>query len=174
MAAARVVDRGKHITLQWVPGHAGLERNEMADQLANKAAASENQSDVPLDFSGARAAIRAQTKMWTNQRESTHPCLAPTPNHDEVDRWGQATLSQLRVGQSTLARATLHRIGLAEDPNCLKCGEIDTVTHMLAECPADSAEKSRLWGGRPPTLEYILQDPGEKILDYLRRVGRAD
>ena len=168
------MDCGKHITLQWVPGHAGLEGNETADQLANRAAASGDQSDVPLDFSGARAAIQAQRKKWTAQRESTHPHRTPTPDHDMVDRWGQATISQLRVGQSTLARATLHRIGQAEDPACLKCGQLDTVQHLLAECPADAAERSRLWGGPLPTVDYILQDPAEKILEYLRRVGRAD
>ncbi|KAF0291869.1 Crooked neck-like protein 1 [Amphibalanus amphitrite] len=49
-------ERGTTVTFQWVPGHAGLDGNEHADQLAGEAAAAE-QPDVQIDFVSARSAI---------------------------------------------------------------------------------------------------------------------
>ena len=44
-----LADRGTHTSLQWVPGHAGLPGNELADEIAREAANLE-QRDVPIDL----------------------------------------------------------------------------------------------------------------------------
>ncbi|KAF0310304.1 Trafficking protein particle complex subunit 11 [Amphibalanus amphitrite] len=128
---------GKDITLHWVPGHADLAGNEAADRLANQAAADCAQEEAPIDLSSARTAIRRWTSELASARAQRHPHREPTPSHDELDRWGQATLSQLRTGYCPLVRATAHRLGLVEDPTCRACGEEEEdVEHLLAGCPA--------------------------------------
>ena len=166
--------RGMTITLHWVPGHADLAGNEAADRLANQAAADCDQEEAPIDLSSARTAIRRWTSELASARSQRHPYRSPTPGHDELDRWGQVTLSQLRTGYCPLVRATAHRIGLVEDPTCQACGEeAEDVEHLLAGCPAHVAARARHWG-HCPTLEEVLSGPAQHIVDFMRRVGRVE
>ena len=165
---------GRTITLHWVPGHADLAGNEASDRLANQAAAACNQEEAPTDLSSARTAIRHWTSELASARAQRHPHRPPTPDHGELDRWGQVTLSQLRTGYSPLVRATAHRLGLVEDPTCRACGEeAEDVEHLLAGCPAHVAARVGPWG-HCPTLEDVLSGPAHHIVDFLRRVGRVE
>ena len=112
--------RGTHITMQWIPGHAGIPGNEEADRIANQASLLPQEA-TPINYAGAKAAIRKQINCWREKRSRTHPHLRPTSGHNDLTRWEQCTLSQLRVGKSILCRATLHGIGLTSDPDCPKC-----------------------------------------------------
>jgi len=167
-----IVDGGKSIALQWVPGHADIEGNEAADRIANQAAATCDQSTAPVDLSSARTAIRRWSSGLAKARAHRHPHLQRTPGHDDLDRWGQVTVSQLRTGYSPLVRATLHRIGLATDPLCRECGEEDTVEHLLVSCPIYTEARSRFWGYLP-TIYEVFSGPAQHIIDFLRRVGRT-
>ncbi|KAF0314563.1 putative RNA-directed DNA polymerase from transposon BS [Amphibalanus amphitrite] len=170
---AKELAAGKDITLHWVPGHADLAGNEAADRLANQAAADCAQEEAPIDLSSARTAIRRWTSELASARAQRHPHREPTPSHDELDRWGQATLSQLRTGYCPLVRATAHRLGLVEDPTCRACGEEEEdVEHLLAGCPAHVAARAGFWG-HCPTLAEVLSGPAQHIIEFMKRVGRV-
>ena len=165
---------GMSLTLHWVPGHADLTGNEAADRLANQAAADCDQEEAPIDLPSARTAIRRWASEMTSVRSRKHPHRPPTPDHDELDRWGQATLSQLRTGYCPLVRSTAHRIGLVRDPTCQACGEeAEDVEHLLAECPAHVAARIGPWG-HCPTLADVLSGSANNIIKFLRRVGRVE
>ena len=165
---------GRSITLHWVPGHADLAGNEAADRLANKAAADCAQEAAPIDISSARTAIRRWTSELAAVRAQRHPHRPPTPDHGELDRWGQVTLSQLRTGYCPLVRAIAHRLGLVKDPTCRACGEeAEDVEHLLVGCPAHVAARAGFWG-HFPTLAEVLSGPAQKIMDFIKRVGRTE
>ena len=166
-------DGGTSVTLQWVPGHAGLDGNEDADRLAGEAA-SESQPDVTIDLSSARSAIARRVGTMADARaRASHPHPAPTPGHDNLPRWEACTLSQLRAGASPLTRDIVHRLGLAAYATCPACGEPDSAAHLLTDCPAYEAARRRRWGLNP-SLGDVLGGPAELVTGYLRAVGRTD
>ncbi|XP_043204749.1 uncharacterized protein LOC122371992 [Amphibalanus amphitrite] len=166
-------ERGTTVTFQWVPGHAGLDGNEHADQLAGEAAAAE-QPDVQIDFASARSAIGRRVGTMVDARtRASHPHPAPTPGHNDLSRWEACTLSQLRTGASPLTRDVAHRLGLAVDAACPACGEPDSAAHLLTDCPAYEAARRRRWGLNP-SLGDVLGGPAPLVIEFIRAVGRTD
>lgn len=166
-------DGGHTLVFQWVPGHAGVDGNEAADRLAAEAA-TEDQTQVTVDLASARGAIRRHAiEMARTRARDRHPFPAATPGHDDLTRWESVTVAQLRTGFSPLTRDTLLKLELAGDDLCPACTEPDSIEHLLTDCPAYTRTRGRLWG-YAPTLQTIFEEPAEKIVEFLRKVGRTD
>ena len=137
-----LADRGAHVTLQWVPRHAGLHGNELADEVAI-AAADLCQDEAPVDLQSANARLRRHAHGEWEER------LRPTRYYYEIGprratSGERAGLSQqesvetvgLRTGHSTILAAYRHRIGLQDAPSRPECeNEPETVTHLLTDLP---------------------------------------
>ena len=95
--------RHAHVTIQYVPGHVELEKQEEADVLAKEAAQSCRQEEAPVSLGLVKAILRAQLKeelrgnipkehLWARSMDGKNP------KHDGLTRRQQRILSQLRAG----------------------------------------------------------------------------
>ena len=132
------------LTLQWIPGHIGIQGNEAADRLAREGASKE-QPDKPLNMETTRQMLRCNSKEeWMNRwasgntgrpvyREMSNP--KKNDNINQLPRGNQRTIFQWRT---THARVNYHhnRLNPEHAPNCRHCNApYETVKHILLECP---------------------------------------
>jgi ribonuclease HI len=164
-----------------VPSHVGLEGNETADRQA--AAGSEAaQSEVPIDLPTARAVIGRETRLHfkTITRRGPQSGSAkrywlharPIALSRTLPRRLQTGIRRVRSNHFIGTAEYRHRIGIrgTESDKCEDCGSVDTVDHLLLDCPRWYYARARHFGTGNPTLE-VLNDP-EALASYLEETGR--
>jgi len=167
------------VDLQWVPGHAGIPGNEVADAIAGEAARM-SQRRVPITLGAAKARLKAHLgREWTeSQRHSQHYQITGPGRIRLADKLGLTreegvALARLRVDESPMLRAWQHRVGREEDPNCQKCddGVPEDAEHLLTGCPASARLRRQIFGRDDPTLREVFGDP-DGVVALFRRLGR--
>jgi len=149
------------IVINWVPGHQGVQGNEVADELAKEAARDGSSPDnqlpklfrsrhpLPHSKSALKQTHNAVLKtVASTMFESSPRCAAqrridpliPSSKFQTLiqglPRRHASLLMQLRSGHAPLNKH-LHRIGCVESPLCPACEEAqETVLHLLLVCPA--------------------------------------
>ena len=143
----------RHVVgLYWVPGHAGVRGNEIADKLARSG--SVQRLIGPEPFGGvSRQNIRRKMKRWMEkqhlalwrgpcgtQRQAgeliSGPNLATEARLLSFNRTQSRAVIGLLTGRNTLRRH-LQVMRLSNNPTCRKCGtEEETSVHILGECEA--------------------------------------
>ena len=174
LETARYVQRNADVALRfrWSPGHASTRGNEEAHALAKLAT---EQQRVAPQTTQLRSAMRSNLKgelyeyrnrlFWqqpevgqvTRRLDKALPGKHTKKLYSGLKREEAAILCQLRTGKCRL-KGYLGAIGVAESTQC-QCGETETISHFLLDCPRWTMERRNLMEAARPRwgdVAYLL------------------
>ena len=198
--ASILVNRNNNLTIHWTPSHAGVYGNELADQVAKRAAEEKEDRADPTYL--AEASLSYLTRKTTEQRtQATSNWIRSRvgkqrryrPPLGGKMRKGLAKTKkelasryyQLLSGHAAIEEH-LTRIGQATSSHCWWCGtgEKQTRHHLLIKCRRSKPEITRMWrrirlecgwGGAPSIRRLFRDEKGvPAILEFLAttKVGK--
>ena len=168
----------KFLKLLWVPGHCGIQLNEMADCLARASLDGPIMSVLPVvEYLTAiryrRFAICTDTMetitKWTDYQ---HLKFSWKPQWSQSRRW-EVMIARFRCRVPPL-NLYLHRAGLAISPLCHFCQELETIEHYFLSCRRYALLRKRLLAipfskiDLSLSIEIVLSF-GASVLGHCRR-----
>jgi hypothetical protein len=175
--------QGIAVCLNWVPAHIGIAGNEKADGLAKQAAGSAGNGPravQPPYLKQLRSACKRTTKTetrkrWEHQwRHEAHGRIYRKWHGTDISQQAllkyeglpkaiNAVMIQLRTGKIRL-KSYLYGIRATETGDC-ECGQdLQTVRHVVCECPLLSSRRKALLGRTTVwDIRQVLNDEKQLI-----------
>ena len=168
-----LLKRQKKVRVIWIPGHAEIEFNEVADRMAKSASRIRTEEDEVEKISENvvfklinENLIRKWSSSWDRSESGQW-------TKNLIKKVGKKTrFPRLRTTGMTYARALLnnaavkdnmYRMGLADDRDC-KCGEgLETVEHVILECMEEEVSRVKL---REELSEIWMSSKGSGGLSF--------
>ena len=164
------VDKACSLTIQFVPGHAGIVGNDLADAAAKRGLTCPTAAPPLLSFSCAKCLIRRYVSRRVcppapdgSVYDMGDYCLRPPLAVPRLTREGETVLARLRVGRHPLTFDRFER-RVALSPPCA-CGRSRGLYHMLKFCRLTRALRHELL----PIADYrvLLCFHGLEVLQFL-------
>ena len=177
---------GATVGIQWVPGHCGIEGNELADRAANEA----RTYPSPNRFTSYQGIVPAIKKSIQDP-----PCrpkyatiaeayskYSKTKEKQLLSEWDAVYMTRLRAGHHWDLHSYLHRITVNApattiDPTCQRCKEEVEDTPNLFQCPGTMALRQELFGSVEVPLSALTDHPQQSLAlarRALRGAGRRN
>lgn len=157
-----------NLKLFWVPGHEGIELNELSDSKAREAALKETEDiKLNMNFSALKRAIKSELKPKPNCFTTNKPFLFKTPAKKiwdtlaKLEKGRASIIFQLQSGHIAL-NAYLYKLynnTVILSPNCENCQVPETVDHFLIHCKRFHKQRT--------TLRQAIKKEGIKVNPYV-------
>lgn len=161
------------IRLYWTPGHAGIELNEKADDLAKQAATDQSGQTEVFYLPASLGSLKRRTKSkFSLKHFPLKPGRKPFKTNPKdisdalmnMEKGRTAAITQLRAGHSPL-NDHLHKRNLTDSPFCITCKRKETTEHFLLFCNRYKKERRRF---RSRLLEENIRvnwNDAKKLMD---------
>ena len=164
------------IGIQWVPGHCGIQGNEVADQAAN-AARTISGPRRSTTLNGIVPFIKRHIMEPPCRQEQSHiqtfyEKISKSEEQQIKCRWDQVELARLRSGHHWDLRSYLHRIDENISPTCPRCHQADDTTAHLFDCPGTMAARHSIFGTVDVPSSALTSHP-QQALALARRTLRG-
>uniref|UniRef100_A0A2A4JBT8 RNase H type-1 domain-containing protein n=1 Tax=Heliothis virescens TaxID=7102 RepID=A0A2A4JBT8_HELVI len=166
------------LRLQWVPSHIGIQGNEKADMLAKYAAINGKEFNVILDYSELLPKFKNKCydewKEYFDKRSldkgiwyktiQSQPFRVPWFVDSNLGRKFVVIAHRLRSGHIPCNKFAF-MMKKTNSPNCVDCGVVEDLHHLLMECVRYEPERNdlfrilRLNRLEVGTFHYILSKP---------------
>ena len=172
----------KRIDFCWVPAHVGIQGNEEADKEAKEAAMLSTVNVKYIPYTDMKRPIKSYIlekwqRMWispllaNNEKyKKIRPYIRDWPSSYQSNRRYEKVLTRLRIGHCRLTHKSVREgRGLSE---CDHCHAIQTVEHILIDCPEYDRERE-IYDLGNKSLEMILGETAdiEKLMSFLKDIN---
>lgn len=156
----KAYEHGKKITIIWIPGHAGIRGNEIADEQASLAI---KNTDTPpikqISYDDTKKYIKKcindkWQNIWTKQNTKLSEIKGDTTkwHNPLLKRKEEVVINRLRIGHTRITHGFL--MAKEDPPICTTCGTNLTVKHIISNCIKYNQE--RIKHGIPHNLDAAL------------------
>lgn len=182
-----LISARRPINLLWVPSHANVVGNEIADSLAKRGARTSTDGAepfLPLEENRIRACSNSWLQdqipvKWSRVLTCSHTKKFLTrPNEKLSYQLLRLDKRKLRIVIGIITghfglNAFLARMGIRADPDCDHCGHIEeTAFHFLCKCPGFSETRRHIYGNSAITTEVVMGKPLSKIFAFAQLSNR--
>ena len=162
-----------HITIQFVPSHCGIVRNEHVDELAKSALDTCDQRAAKVSLDCAVTAVKGSINTrWktgiptTSYRAGIFGSKTAKPEAD-LTRKEVSLLSQLRCGQCRWIGEWRVKAGLTVDGTCRWCGMAEETVSHIFDGSCYSRVIRRLRRGRGIRGVEVLKTDGKNAVEFV-------
>ena len=173
------------VMLCWIPGHVGIEGNNLADKVAKDATKLNTKHFKKVSFSDVKELVRTKITQKWQQKWNILVNGAKTPlaeiilkvnqtkHCEKLTRTECLKYNRLRVGHTKFVKQFM--VKQEEVPECLECGTILTVKHVLVECGNYYHERNTIFGRGPLNIRELLTSNDEssirKVLQFFKDIN---
>ena len=184
MRALRRLGESNKIILCWVPGHTGIQGNEVADELAKAGTLVDPESPpVGIPFAVGKLLIKekmnkAHLQRWRNLSSCrqakmimSESSLKLTKELLSMEKEKLRTTIGLLTGHNGL-RAHQANLGLGDQRQCRLCGyEKEDSIHVLCQCASLAPKRFAIWGQEIICPKDLLSQGAISLTRLIQNTG---